>query len=300
MGPPEPDDTGPIPAHRPPSVVSTSRSSPMVGHQPTTCPGRTCGDLGAPAPPVFPANRPARARDQVPLVGQAASAAPRPVRMRKRRPRAGVDPRASHALPTFDHPFAARPIRAATTKPLTDYSDTSSPVHQTWPIPAAPTPPRIQRGADSAAAAAADTGRVSVRTPGLHRTHGHRTHGHRTSARPVGRTSARRTADADRATNGEPAVRTSPTATTTATAGWAAQTSLGLPPLRRSATHDGSAVTTPAAAVTGSCATPLDMKPRLGALLSYVGFGWYEGRAMGRRKGEWVQVRLVSVPRQDS
>jgi hypothetical protein len=28
---------------------------------------------------------------------------------------------------------------------------------------------------------------------------------------------------------------------------------------------------------------------RPGALLSCVGFGWYEGRAMGQRKGEWVR-----------
>jgi RNA polymerase sigma-70 factor, ECF subfamily len=28
-------------------------------------------------------------------------------------------------------------------------------------------------------------------------------------------------------------------------------------------------------------------------LLSCVGFGWYEGRAMGQRKGEWLRVRLV-------
>ena len=32
---------------------------------------------------------------------------------------------------------------------------------------------------------------------------------------------------------------------------------------------------------------------RLGALLSSVGFGWYEERAMGRRKGEGCWVRLV-------
>ena len=70
--------------------------------------------------------------------------------------------------------------------------------------------------------------------------------------------------------------------------GWA-QTPLGLPRLRRSAIHDGSAVTTPAAAAvtaaaTDSRAAPLGRKPRLGALLSCVGFGWYERRAMGLRK----------------
>jgi hypothetical protein len=65
-----------------------------------------------------------------------------------------------------------------------------------------------------------------------------------------GRRSAWRTADADRATDGVAGVRTSWTATTTATADGAAQTWLGLQRLRRSATYDGSGVTTPAAAVT--------------------------------------------------
>jgi hypothetical protein len=37
----------------------------------------------------------------------------------------------------------------------------------------------------------------------------------------------------------------------------------------------------------------LPSKPRLGALLSCVGVGWYEGRAMGLRKGEVCRVGLV-------
>jgi hypothetical protein len=55
-----------------------------------------------------------------------------------------------------------------------------------------------------------------------------------------GRLSAWRTEDADSATNSVAGVRTFSTAPTTATAGCAAQTSLGLQRLRRSATHDGS------------------------------------------------------------
>jgi hypothetical protein len=51
-------------------------------------------------------------------------------------------------------------------------------------------------------------------------------------------------------------------------AGWAAQTSLGLQRLRRSATDDRSAVTTRAPRCLSSCAAPLDMKPRPGVLLS--------------------------------
>jgi hypothetical protein len=115
----------------------------------------------------------------------------------------------------------------------------------------APTPSRIQRGADSAAAVAADTGRLSVRTPRSHRSPGHRSPGHRTSARPVGRTLVRM-ADSGRGQSDErrgrrPDIldghddgdrrRGGPT--------W-----LGLQRLRRSATYDGSGVTTPAAAVT--------------------------------------------------
>jgi hypothetical protein len=64
-----------------------------------------------------------------------------------------------------------------------------------------------------------------------------------------GRMSAWRTADS--ATDGVAGVRTSWAATTAAAAGWAAQTSLGLQRLRRSATDDGCAVTTPAAVMTG-------------------------------------------------
>jgi hypothetical protein len=70
-----------------------------------------------------------------------------------------------------------------------------------------------------------------------------------------GRTSAWRTADADRATSGVSGVRTAPTATATATAGWLAQIPLGLPHLWRSATPDSSAVTTPASTPLTTAAT---------------------------------------------
>jgi hypothetical protein len=62
--------------------------------------------------------------------------------------------------------------------------------------------------------------------------------------------------------------------------------------------HDGSPVRTPAGAKlltprSGNCSATPPAKPRLGALLSCVGFGWYEGRAMGQRRGEVCGVRLV-------
>jgi hypothetical protein len=73
-----------------------------------------------------------------------------------------------------------------------------------------------------------DTGRLDIRRP---------------PDQLDGRPSAWRTADADPATTAVAGVRTSWTATTTATAGWAARTSLGLQRLRRWSIHDGSAVT---------------------------------------------------------
>jgi hypothetical protein len=142
--------------------------------------------------PCSPANRPAPWR-WTSFLGQpggergAAACA-----TAKRRPRSAVDTRAGHALPTFDHPSQPGRIRAATTKPLGDHSDTSNPGPPNVACPAAPTS-GMQRGPDSADAEATDTGRLAVRTPGSHRSPGHRTPGHRTSTRPSGRTSARRT-----------------------------------------------------------------------------------------------------------
>jgi hypothetical protein len=72
---------------------------------------------------------------------------------------------------------------------------------------------------------------------------------------------------------------------------WAAHAALG--------NHDGSAVRPPCqcarlpTALPGSCSVaPPAANRRLGALLSCVGFGWYEGRAMALRKGEVCRVRL--------
>jgi hypothetical protein len=94
-----------------------------------------------------------------------------------------------------------------------------------------------------------------------------------------------RTADADRATNGVAGVRTSWTATTTATAGWVAQTSLGLQRLRRSATHDGSVVTTPAAAVAGQLRSTArhEAAPRRTALVCWIWMVREEGNGTTER-----------------
>jgi hypothetical protein len=134
----------------------------------------------------------------------------------KRRPGLPSNPRASQARSTQHHPFPSDLMRAG---------DQAASGPRRHVEPAAPSgsarstepyqgPARHrQRGCR-----AADTGGLSVRTPRWnrsrghrtrgHRTRGHRTRGHQTSARPIGRTSARRTEDADRATTGVAGVRT--------------------------------------------------------------------------------------------
>jgi hypothetical protein len=205
--------------------------------------------------PCPPAGRPAPGAGPAPLVREAASAAPQPVRMRSGGPGlASTLVRAMHGQRSTI-PSQPGPIRAATTKPLGDHSDTSNPLRQRGLYRRSDVF-RIQRGAASAVRPARTQ---RPRTPDAWLSgHPHYTGrvdtGRLDTGRPPdqldGRPSAWRTEDADRATNGVAGVRTSWTATTAA-AGWAAQTSLGLQRLRRSAADDGSAVTTPAAAVTG-------------------------------------------------
>jgi hypothetical protein len=198
MAPPEPDDTGPHPVLRPRSVVTTSRSSPLSGSTPATCPRRTGGATRAHLLLVvlpWPTDR-HLALDQLPWLP----------RRRTRRPSLCACEAAAQACRRHSYrPRTARrttipsppgPIRAATTKPLTDHGDPSNPGAPNLAGPAAPTRSGIQRGADRPEAAAADSGRLSVRTPASHRSRGHRTpgqrtRGHRTSARPVGRTAVR-------------------------------------------------------------------------------------------------------------
>jgi hypothetical protein len=230
MGPPEPDDTGPTPAQRPRSVVTTSRSSPMVGITPTTRPGRTCGELGEHL--LLPCSTGTLAPGQLPWSpgGELdAGACAHTRRLCQRRPSSALDTRASDALPALDHPFPARP----------DSGNDEQAAHR---------PQRyVEAGALDVACPAAPmySGSSAVRTAWMQRPrtpdaclsgHPDRTGrvdtGRLDTGRPpdqlVGQTSARRTADADRATNGVADVRTPWTATTTATAGRTAQPSLGL------------------------------------------------------------------------
>jgi hypothetical protein len=184
----------------------------MVGQHAGNPPSTHLRDLGAPAPPCSPTNRPAPGPGPAPLVGQAASAAPQPGRLRSSA-KSGVDPRASHARPPFDHSLPARPDSGSHDQALTDHSDPSNPVQQPWPVPphrCSPDPARLQRPRtlDACPSGHPDhPGRVDTRRVDTGRVD---------TGRPPdqldGRRSAWRTADADSATNGVTGVRTSWTA----------------------------------------------------------------------------------------
>jgi len=194
MDPPEPDDRGPSPAQRPPSVVTTSRSNSMSATTPAACPGRTCGGPGSTCSfPCSPAHRRAPGAGPAPMVGQAASAAPQPVHM-----------------PSGGPGLASRLVRAAHCQRPTILPRQADSGRDDQ---AAHRPQRhVEPGAPTVAGPAAPThsGSSAVRTARLQRARtpdvclsGHPDHaggvdtgrpGHRTSARPVGRTSVR-TAD---------------------------------------------------------------------------------------------------------
>jgi hypothetical protein len=289
MSPPEPDDTGPTPAQRPRSVVTTSRSSPLVGITPTPAQDPPAEELGEHL--LRPCFTGTLAPGQLPWSpgGELGAGACAHTRRRcQRRPSSALDTRASDA-PANGGPSLPRQARfgqrRASRSPTTATRRTWC---ERWPAPphrCIPDPARCgQLGCRGRGHRTPGHRSRGHRSPG-HRSPGHRSPGHRTSARAVGWTDVR-TADSGRGPSDERRGRRPDILD--GHDGWAAQTSLGLQRLRRSATHDSSAVTPPAAAVTGSCAAPLD-KPRLGALLSCVGVGGYEGRAMGLRKGEGVQ-----------
>ena len=147
--------------------------------------------------PCSATNRPAPGPGPAPLVGQAASAAPQPGRLRSSA-KSGVDPRASHARPPFDHLARQarfgqrRPSRSPTTATRRTRCANRGRSRRTDVF-------RIQRGCSGRGhrtRVRPDTRSCGHQAHG-HRTHGHRTRGHRTSTRPVGRTSVR-TADSGR------------------------------------------------------------------------------------------------------
>jgi hypothetical protein len=224
-----------------------------------------------------------------PLVGQAASAAPQPLCVRSGGP--GLP---SILMPAMHCRHTTIPSREARFGRRRPRRSRTTATRRTRGAQTRAAPRHRRPGSSAVRTARTQRPQTPDACPSGHpecNGRGHRSPGHRTSARPVGRTPARRTENADRATNGVAGVRTSSTATTTATAGWTAQTSLELPRLRRSATDDGSAVTTPAAAVTGQHCLAWN---RASAHCSRVfGVGGYEERATGRRKAEVCGVRLV-------
>jgi hypothetical protein len=206
----------------------------MSASTPATRPARTCGDLEAPAPP--PTDR-HLALDQLPW------SARRPAR-RRRLDACEAAPSLASTLVRSTHgqrstiPCPPGPIRAATTKPLTDHRDPSNPVHQPWSVPphrCSPDPARLQRprtpdGCPSGHPdhpGRVDTGRVDTG----------RVDTGRVDTRPVGRTSVR-TADSGRGHSDERRGRC-PDILDGHDDGdrrMGSQSSLGLPRLRRSAT----------------------------------------------------------------
>jgi hypothetical protein len=180
MGPSGTDDTGPLPAQRPRSVVTTSLS-PMVGHHAGNLPRTHLRGTGEHLLVLVLPSQPTGtlALDLLPC-RPAGEAAPQPVRVRWGRPRSGVDPRASHPRPPQHHPFPSGPMRAGGRA-------ARGPRRHIEPIRPTGTARRTEPFQGPARCGqhgcrAADTEGPSVRTPGWHRTRGHRTRGHRTSA----------------------------------------------------------------------------------------------------------------------
>jgi hypothetical protein len=293
MGPPKPDDTG----------TTTTESDQHLPAQPAitpaTGPGRTrratCAQLLLLVPP---ANRPA------PGAGPAPMSARRRARRRSRR---GSIPAAG--LPsTLSEPGTAEPTTIAS--PPDPNSGSDDPATRRPPRHIAPDAPR--RGRPRRTDACQD--------PALCGQRGRRGHGHRRRVRPDTRIAPVawtpvawtpdvrpthwtdvRPADSGRgqATNGVSGVRTSSTAT--ATGGWAGPTPLGLPRRRRSAIHDGSAVTTPAAAAVTTAAPGSRTAPHSTARheaaprrIAVVCWSWrVRGEGNGTTEAEECGVRLV-------
>jgi hypothetical protein len=212
--------------------------------QPATCPGRTCGaTCGHLLLLVLPSQRPAPWRWTSSLGGPGSERDAAAGAHAKRRPRSALDTRASHTLPTHDQPFPARPDSGSD-----DHAARGPSRHVESGVPNVGCPPH-RRMPGSSAVRTARTQRP--RTPDACPSGHPGSYGRVDIGRPPDHWTDVRTAD--RATSGVAGVRTS--STVTATASWAAQTPLGLPRLRRSATHEGSAVRAPAAAALTAAAT---------------------------------------------
>jgi hypothetical protein len=280
-GPPEPDDPGPPLVQRPRSVVTASWSRPMAGRR-RPAQDALRGLVSTCSVPCSPATQPAPWPRTSARVGPAA----RRPRSRDAGPAAALgwgQPRASQARPTPHHPLPSGPMQA--TMPPADHGARR---------PAAPNPGRpatratpVQRGADSPAARRGHRRPVRPDT-WMQRTPGHRTPGRWTSADRLDGRPHGGTGDADRAPTACPASGRSDGHGHGDRRPGLARPRSGWRVRRRSAIHDGSAVTTPAApavtaAATASGAAPSGTKPRLGALLSSVHFRSSVERTARRR-----------------
>jgi hypothetical protein len=173
---------GPPPAERPPSVVTTAWSKPLVGHHAGDRPAALGGPVSTccvPDSPTRPAPWPWTSPMSTRQPGGAAAGTPA-----RRRPRATIDlVAAGHGHPPH-HRIPSAPMQAGDHPPAA----TGAP-RPTAPSRAVPTPsPSRSSATRTTRRHSADSGGLSVRTRG-HRTRGHRTPGHGTSDRPAGRTS---------------------------------------------------------------------------------------------------------------
>ena len=268
-----------------------SWSSSWSGVTPAIRPGHTCGATCAhllplvlpsqpPAPGAGPAPWSARRRARRrSLCGSEAAA--RVCRRHSCDPRS-ADTRAS--LP-------ARPVRTATTKPLADHSDTSNPVGTTWAEPHRPIP-----GSSTGWTARMQRLRTPERCPSGHPNHAGRVD----TGRPPAQWTDVRPADSGRGQGDKRRVRP-PDILDGHGHGdrrLAGQFPVGLPRLRRSATHDGSAVTIPAAAALTAAATEQprsaarhEAAPRRTALVCWIWMVREEGN--GTTEGGVSGVGLV-------
>jgi hypothetical protein len=203
-GPPEPDDPGPPLAQRPRRVVTASWSRPMAGRR-RPAQDALRGLVSTCSVPCSPATQPAPWPRTSARVGPAA----RRPRSRDAGPAAALgwgQPRASQARPTPHHPLPSGPMQA--TMPPADHGARR---------PAAPNPGRPATRA-TPVQRAADTGGLSVRTPGCS---GRLDTGHLDAGRPLTGWTDVPTAGPGTRTGHRPPVRRpdAPMATATATAG---------------------------------------------------------------------------------
>jgi hypothetical protein len=240
MGPLELDATGP------PSPNDHAAWSPPLGSGSWSAPRRRPAQDALRLPvstcsvPYSPATRPAPWPEPAPVSARWDQGGTAAGTAAKRRPWATSSPRASQPRPTPHHPLPVRtdagrrPRRPRTTAARRPLRPAGAARH-TEPLRG---PARGQRGGS-----AADTGGLSVRTPGCP---GRLDTGRVDAGRPLDRLDGHPHGgpdEADRATTGLAGVRTS---SRPATPRWAARPRPGHGDWGRSATHDGSAVTAPA------------------------------------------------------